>query len=287
MVGTSRIGMQALLRKGSTKVNLDRIRDNKQKKFQERSKALKKYARLKRAMDAGVHKEERQIPQYLKEYFEEQEKQEERHRRLEAERQRTEDKKNITGEGDAEMSGEDSHVQDKSEESEEEEEEEEEVPVCKFFLKGKCKNGAQCQFKHQREEEEDPEADSDGASDDHARSRVTQRSTPVCKFFGSRSGCKAGDGCKFSHPGAEIVSDKNKNKSDEQDNKKKTFLEKMHQDKQAKLLEKQKMVEQKEAERAEKLEERKKWKKRLSKRTNRGQPLMKHRLGKLLTKIQK
>lgn len=56
--------------------------------------------------------------------------------------------------------------------------------VCKFFSSGKgCKNGMQCVYKHDMEQ----------------NSSKGKHKLRVCRFFQSRSGCSNGQHCKYMH----------------------------------------------------------------------------------------
>jgi hypothetical protein len=188
-----------------------------------------------------------EIPAYLKEHFE----QEDRREREEMQMMK--------------QNGKDER-EEMSEAEEESEAENEEVPErveCKFFKKGACKMGSNCTFAHVL------------ASED-GEGHKSVASAPLCKFFKSRAGCKAGSNCKFSHGEGD-----NRKPADTR----KTFLEQMHEKRQAEIEEKQRKKEENEANKQAKLQDRQKWKKKLSQKTRTGQPVMKHQMSKILNKL--
>ena len=57
--------------------------------------------------------------------------------------------------------------------------------ICQFYLKGHCKKGEQCPYKHER-----------------PSSAPRKDTTPPCREFLKKGPCTYGDNCKFSHEAA-------------------------------------------------------------------------------------
>jgi len=59
------------------------------------------------------------------------------------------------------------------------------LPPCRFYARGECRNGNNCKFPH----------------DDDNNSFVEP--TPICKFYSKKSGCRNGSICNFRHINAD------------------------------------------------------------------------------------
>jgi hypothetical protein len=65
-------------------------------------------------------------------------------------------------------------------------------PTCRFWLRGRCRNGDDCEFPHE------------------SQSAVQ---APVCKYW-QRGICKYGDQCRYTHPHSDSGSDSENSDSD-------------------------------------------------------------------------